>query len=172
MTHVRIDLMQRFLADEADLMERDAIAEHLTQCDECAALLSQLAADDDSLAEALRLDPAEAEWVASMDLTGHVMARISPWYTKPSYYLPLLLAGAPAALLFSMVTSFLGQLVRGTEPMDAFMSALRALIPALWRLNLYLARGGLLKAIWPALLLAALITIWHYSRKKEAPDHA
>lgn len=172
MTHIQPELMQRFLANEADLMEREAIADHLALCDECAARLAVVAAEDDGLTLALKLEPGEAEWIASLDLAPAVLKRVNPWYGRPSAYLPFLLAGAPAALSFYLITYAVKQMLLGVEPVGAVVMGLQTLLPALYRLILYLARGGMLTTIWPALLLAAAIWFWSARRKKEVSSNA
>lgn len=172
MTHIRPELMQRFLADEADLMERDAVADHLAQCDECAALLAQMAAEDDGLSLALTLEPEEAAWISGVDLTPAVLAKINPWYRRPSAYLPFLLAGFPASVALYLVAASVKQMLLGVQPVGAVVMGLQTLIPALYRLLQYLSRGGLLTTIWPALLLAGAIWLWRVRMKKEVPDNA
>jgi predicted anti-sigma-YlaC factor YlaD len=173
MQHIQPDLMQRFLADEVDLMEREAVTEHLAECDACAALLVQMTADDDSLSQALRLDDDEAAWIASLDLTAPVLAKMRPWYREPAVLaitVPLILL---AGYLFHLVTSLiLGAL--GTEgPVGTTVELLRSLIPALWRLNLYLGHGGLLRTLWPVLVLAGAAWLWKSrTNKKEYENHA
>lgn len=173
MQHIQPDLMQRFLADEADLMEREAVTEHVTQCDACAALLVQMTADDDTLAQALRLDEDEAAWIGSLDLTAPVLAKIRPWYREPAVLaitVPLVLL---AGYLFHLVTSLILGAIGDEGAVGAAVSLMRSLIPALWRLNIYLGHGGLLRSLWPVLILAGAVWFWKTRiMKKEYENHA
>lgn len=172
MRHIQPDLMQRFLSDEVDLMERETVTEHLTHCEECTALLVQMTADDDSLSLALGLDEAEAEWVASVDLTAPVMAKLRPWYREPAVWAilaPILLL---AAYMLSRVGAFLMRTAEPTGPVGFTVDTLRSLVPALWKLNVYLGQGGLLRTIWPVLLLAGAIWFWRSRMKKGVQSNA
>ncbi|MDF2627005.1 MAG: hypothetical protein K0R39_836 [Symbiobacteriaceae bacterium] len=172
MRHIQPDLMQRFLADEVDLMERETVTEHLTHCEACTALLVQMTADDDSLSFALGLDEAEAEWVASFDLTAPVMAKLRPWYRDPAVWAivaPMLLV---ASFGLSLVSGLLTRSVEPTGPVGFTVGAMRELIPALWKLSAYLGQGGLLRTIWPVLLLAGAIWFWRSRMKKEEESNA
>ncbi|HYF76010.1 MAG TPA: hypothetical protein VD973_02670 [Symbiobacteriaceae bacterium] len=173
MKHIQPDLMQRFLADEVDLMERETVTEHLTLCEECTALLIQMTADDDSISLALGLDEAETDWVASVDLTAAVMEKLRPWYRDPAVWVIV----APLVLLASYMLSWVGSLLTrsavGPEgPVGFAVGALRELVPALWKLGAYLGQGGLLRSIWPVLLLAGAIWFWRSRTKKEVQSHA
>jgi hypothetical protein len=173
MQHIQPDLMQRFLADEVDLMEREAVTEHLADCDACAALLVQMTADDDSLTEALRLGHDEAAWIGSLDLTAPVLAKLRPWYREPAVLavtVPLILL---AGYLFQVVTSLIFGAMSTEGPVGTTLDLLRSLLPALWRFNLYLGHGGLLRTIWPVLVLAGAVWLWKVrTNKKEYENHA
>lgn len=172
MRHIQPDLMQRFLADEVDLMERDTVTEHLTHCEECTALLVQMTADDDLLSLALSLDEAETAWAASVDLTPTVMEQLRPWYRDLAVWAII----APLVLLASYMLSRVGALLTYTaEPVDSVgfaVDTLRSLVPALWKLGVYLGQGGLLRTIWPALLLAGAIWFWRSRMKKGVQSNA
>lgn len=173
MRHIQPDLMQRFLADEVDLMERETVTEHLTHCEECTALLIQMTADDDSLSLALGLDESETDWVASVDLTATVMEKLRPWYRDPAVWAIV----APLLLLTSYMLSRVGaslthRAVGSEGPVGFAVDALRDLIPALWKLGAYLGQGGLLRTIWPVLLLAGAIWFWRSRMKKEVQSNA
>lgn len=172
MQHIQPELIQRFLADEADLMEREAVTEHLAHCDECAALLVQITADDDSLALALGLDEAEAAWVASVDLTQPVLTKIRPWYREPVFLAVVVPIALVATYMVSQVSSLIIRQFTMEGPVGLTVEALRNLIPLLWRLNMYLGQGGLLRTLWPALLLAALVWFWRSRAKKEVETDA
>ena len=169
MKHIELEQMQRFLADEIDLIERDSVAEHLACCDQCAALLAQVTADDELLAGALRLDDEEKQWLELVDLTEPVLQKIRPWYREPAAIAIGLLALVPPLFFLSrMVPLLVSSLWRDGSTFDL----LSDLVPALWHLNLYLGRGGLLVTMWPALVLAAILWFVTARTKKEAPDHA
>lgn len=172
MPHIQPELMQRFLADEVDLMEREAIAEHLATCTACADLLVALTAEDDTLSDALRLDESEAEWIASLDLAAPVLQKIRPWYREPGTIISMLLVAGPALWGLNTVAGLLGSRLAIDHPIGFVVETLQALLPALWRLALYLLRGGLLTAIWPVLILAAAYFLWHARTKKEGPENA
>ncbi|HYF93010.1 MAG TPA: zf-HC2 domain-containing protein [Symbiobacteriaceae bacterium] len=157
MQHVQPELLQRFLADEIDLMERESVSEHLATCGECAALLAQVAADDDALAQALHLDEAEAGWIASVDLTEPVLERIRPWYKEPVTLTILVAFVLLTAYLFAQMSSLIGRQLRWGGPVDFLVDAVRGIFPAVLRLLVYIGQGGLLTAVWPALALTALI---------------
>ncbi|HWI62005.1 MAG TPA: zf-HC2 domain-containing protein [Symbiobacteriaceae bacterium] len=172
MRHIQPELLQRFLADEVDLMERESVTEHLAHCEDCTALLVQMTADDDSLALALSLDDEEAAWVASLDLTEPVLKQIRPWYREPAALAILLPVVAIATFMLSWVSSLLSRTVSETGPVGLVVEALRSLIPMLWRLNSYLGQGGLLRSIWPVLVLAAAVWFWRSRMNKEGKTNA
>lgn len=172
MPHIQPDLIQRFLADEADLAERDIVTEHLACCDECSALLAALAAEDDTLADALRLDPAEAEWLGSIDLTEPVLAKLRPWYWEPGTIITAVIVAVPALLALQTVSAMLDRQLVIESPIGFTISLIRSLGPALWRMAAYMSRGGLLLTIWPALVLAAGIGLYLARTKKEERTNA
>lgn len=171
--HIQPDLMQRFLADEADLMEREAVTAHLARCEECSALLVEMTAEDDSLSLALSLDEAELAWADSVDLTQPVLRKLRPWYLEPALLgiaLPLVLfAGFMLSLASRLISWTFGG---GDGPIGLTVGAMRELIPALWKLNLYLGQGGLLRSLWPVVLLAGAVWLWRVRTKKEDKSHA
>ncbi|HLN65390.1 MAG TPA: hypothetical protein VK464_28030 [Symbiobacteriaceae bacterium] len=171
MRHVPPELMQRFLAGEVDLMERDAVSDHLTCCEACTDLLVQLTAEDDALTAALRLETADEAWIAGLDLTGPVMERLDPWYRRPAIYLPALLATVCATGMLQVVLSFLTDSF-ASDPVGLVVGLFRNLLPALWHLNVYLSRGGLLTTLMPVTLLAGVIWGWRARSKKEVAFHA
>jgi len=170
--HIEFELMQRFLAGEADLAEQDTVAEHLACCDQCAALLAQVTADDAALAGALRFDDDEMQWLASVDLTGPVLQNIRPWYQEGASLAVGLLVLAPALWLLNWVVSMITASVVTDTPVGSTLEFLKGLIAALWELNLYLGRGGLLVTIWPALALAAALWLFYAYSKKEDRSNA
>jgi hypothetical protein len=76
MNHVSPAQLQQFLVDSAD----DAVAAHVQSCTECAELLATIAADDDTLVDALRLNGEELAWATSLDLTQPVLSQLDRWY--------------------------------------------------------------------------------------------
>jgi|GEM_PF-3281795 len=160
MRHLQPEQMQRFLADELDLMEREAVTDHLSHCEACAELLVQMTADDDTLTLALGIDAEEAAWIASLDLTQPVMAGIRPWYREPAFLAIVVPLIAFASFMLAQVGRLLSLTPDDGGPIGFTVDALRALIPALWRVNIYLGQGGLLRTLWPVLLLAAAYWFW------------
>jgi hypothetical protein len=167
MQHIQPDLMQRFLADEVDLMQRDAVTEHVAGCDACAALLVALAAEDDSLGEALRLDDAETAWVEATDLTAAVLEKVRPWYREPGAIITMLVIALPTLLALSQVAALVSRSFTIEHPVGLVLELLQTLLPALWHLVLFVLRGGLLTTLWPILALAAVCFLWHLRSKKE-----
>ena len=153
MQHVQPELMQRFLADEADLMERETVTEHLAHCEECAALLVQMAAEDDSLSMALRLDEDEIAWAAAVDVTQPVLQKLRPWYREP-----VALAVISGILLFAAyMLSQTSLLLGGALQIDGPVGLTVKAVPALWRMLVYIGQGGLLITLLPVLALATVI---------------
>ncbi|HWI53505.1 MAG TPA: zf-HC2 domain-containing protein [Symbiobacteriaceae bacterium] len=172
MKHVQPEQMQRFLADELDLMEREAVTDHLAHCEACADRLVQMTADDDSLSLALGLADDEAAWIASLDLTQPVLAKIRPWYREPAFLAISVPLVAFAAFMLAQVGRLLSLTQDDGGPIGFTVEALRTLIPALWRLNIYLGQGGLLRTLWPVLLLTGAVWFWRSRMKKEENTNA
>ena len=117
------------------------------------------------------LPAADEAWIAGLDLTGPVMGRLDPWYRQPAVYLPALLAVVCATGMLQVVLSFLTRSFT-SDPVGLVVGLFRNLIPALWHLNVYLSRGGLLTTMFPVTLLAGAIWLWRARSKKEVAFHA
>jgi len=169
--HLQADLLQRYLAGEADLTEQDTVVEHLAECDECASLLADMAADDRTLTAALRLTDAEAAWIAGMDLTQPVMTRLA-WYREPSLIVLALLALLPGTWILGQAGQWMVAQLTADGPVGTALAIGGLLGSALWNLLVYASNGGLLVQIWPVLILAAGYWLGRRYYKKEDKSHA
>lgn len=160
MTHVSTELLQRYLAGEADLTEMESTAAHLAECGTCSNLLAELAADDAALTTALRLDDADLAWAAGLDLTRPVLQEISPLRSaaRPTLYVMLFLL--PVAWLMNQSLALVSVVIGPEGPVDTTLNVARTLVPGLWELGRYLLNGGLLISLWPVLALGAIVWFW------------
>lgn len=158
--HVSTELLQRYLAGEADLTEMDIVSAHLDGCEACSTRLADLAADDAALMGALRLDEADMAWAASLDLTQPVLQEINPLRSaaRPALYLMLFLL--PTAWLMHQSITIIERLTRSEGTVDSALNFAQTVIPGLWQLLRYLMSGGLLASLWPLLALGAVAWFW------------
>lgn len=168
MTHLQGELLQRYLAGEADLIEIEQLEAHLAACDTCSHLLTQIAADDAQLAASLALDEAELAWAEGLDLTGPVGRQIRPWYRQPQtllIFLPLVLL---SSLIFHQIGQLIGTYLTRNGTVGTSVAILSATAETAWNLLGYLSSGGLLASLWPALVLSTALWLYQSLKKKEA----
>lgn len=161
-----------YLAGALEPAEREALEAHLADCTLCTQVLAELAAEDTALLDALEMDETDRAWIASVDLVEPVMAQVNPRFrlTPPVILTSLLvcLGGYLAGSIWSLGTALLPDL----NSMRTLLGLARDLVPALLRLAVWLAQGGVLTTIWPVLALCAVYGFWRLTQVKETNNHA
>lgn len=169
--HPETERLHLYLSGALDPAERRDVEAHLAGCGECAQALAELAAEDEALAGALGLDPAEAAWVESVDLVEPVMAQIacSPRSTPVLVLVAALLS--LAGYLGGSLWTYLLDLL--PEPgIGSFIALVRSAGPAALRLVLWLGEGGLLATLWPLFVAGAAIGLGYVLTKGEEKRYA
>lgn len=171
MDHITPEALQQYLAGEASLHETQHIDEHLSSCTACADLLAILASEDTFLTQMLQLETEEMAWVTATDLTSSVMTGIRRPIWSAQILLPTILIIATGAWGLHIGMNLVEQAFVNKGAMGVAANVLPFVLALLWEALLYIAEGGLLTTIWPALVLGLVVWLWR-SKQMEETNHA
>lgn len=167
MNHIPSEELQRYLTGELDLPDREAVEDHLAECQECAGELAALAAEDALLREVLALTPEEQAWAAGIDLTEPVLRQITPWTRHPVLIATGAVLAAGAAWGVQEAAWQLEALLLAWGPAGVAARAVSIGLRLLAALAGFIAHGGLLPVLWPAVAVGLLFWIRHVGRREE-----